>query len=147
MTPEELKAKARRFIDEVFNKRNLKHAEESLSKDFTEHSPFTPELGSGRDAAIEGFRLVIDSSDDLRAEILDLVSDGHRIAIRARYSGTDTGGYMPGVAPTGKRFEIEGIDVATVDDDGNYSEHYGIPDLMTAMQQIGLAPAGPPPSA
>ena len=144
-TPEEAKEIARRFIDEVFNKRNLKHAEEVLSEGFTEHSPPFPGMGSDKAAAIEGFRLLIDSSDDLHAEIVELVSDGERIAIRARYSGTDTGGFAPGVPPTGKRFDIEGIDVAVFGEDGRYVEHYGIADVMAAMDQLGLLP--PPAEA
>ena len=139
-TPEEAKEIARRFIDEVFNKRNLKHAEEVLSEGFTEHSPPFPGMGNDKASAIEGFRLLLDSSDDLRVEIVDLVSDGGRIAIRGRYSGTDTGGSAPGVPPTGKRFDIEGIDVAVLGDDGSFVEHYGIADVMTAMGQLGLMP-------
>ena len=139
-TPEELKAIARRFVDEVFNKRNLKHAEEMLTDDFVEHSPVTPDLGSGKNAAMESFRILLDSSDDLRAEILEQVSDGQRVAIRARYSGTDTGGAFPGMAPTGKHFDIEGIDVAVLDDEGRFIEHYGVADVMTAMGQLGHLP-------
>ena len=54
---------------------------------------------------------------------------------------------MPGLEPTRKRYEVEGIDIATIDPDGMFSEHAGIPDVGTAMQQLGLLPAGPPPSA
>jgi predicted ester cyclase len=146
MTPDELKALSTRFIDEIFNQRNLKFAEENLSEDFVEHSPYPPITGADKQAAIDSFKAVLDSSDDLRAEILEQISGGRKIAIRARYSGTDTGGFAPGIPPTGKRFEAEGIDVATIDDDGRFSEHYGIPDAATVMQQLGLMPSGPPPA-
>src|SRR3990172_9976009 len=106
-TPEEAKEIARRFIDEVFNKRNLKHAEEVLSEGFTEHSPPFPGMGNDKASAIEGFRLLLDSSDDLRVEIVDLVSNGGRIAIRGRYSGTDTGGSAPGGPPPRQRVPTE----------------------------------------
>jgi len=139
-TPEEAKEISRRFIEEVFNQRNLKHAEETLSDGFIEHSPPFPGMGNDKAAAMEGFRLFLDSSDDMRAAIIELISDGGRVAIRARYSGTDTGGFAPGLPPTGKRFDIEGIDVAVLDDDGRFVEHYGIPDAMTAMGQLGLLP-------
>lgn len=141
-TPEEAKDVSRRFMDEVFNKRNLKHAEEMLSADFVEHSPLSPEMGSDRTAAMDGFRFLLDSSDDLRADIIEQVSDGRRVAIRARYSGTDTGGFVPGMSPTGKRFDIEGIDVAIFNEDGRFSEHYGIADLMVGMAQLGVGPGG-----
>jgi predicted SnoaL-like aldol condensation-catalyzing enzyme len=139
-TPEEAKEISRRFIDEVFNQRNLKHAEEMLSEAFVEHSPAPPSMGTDKAAAIEGFRFFVDASDDLRVEILEQVSDGDRVAIRARYAGTDTGGLAPGAPATGKTFDIEGIDVAVLDGDGRFSEHYGIADFMTAMGQLGLMP-------
>src|SRR5438132_13234021 len=102
MTPDELKAKSRRFIDEIFNKRNLKYAQENLAEDFVEHSPYPPITGSDKKAAIDSFQAVLDSSEDIRAEILEQIADGRRIAIRARYSGTDTGGFAPGMPATGK---------------------------------------------
>ena len=139
-TPEEAKEISRRFVEEIFNKRNLTHAEEMLSADFVEHSPPAPGMGNDKASAIEGFRYFLNASDDLRAEIVELVTDGQRIAIRARYSGTDTGGLVPGIPPTGKRFDIEGIDVAVLGQDGMFVEHYGIADLMGAMGQLGLMP-------
>jgi len=137
-TPEEAKEISRVFIDEVFNKRNLKHAEEMLSQSFVEHSPPPGVMGHDKAAAMAGFQSFLDSSDDLHAEIIEHISDGDRVAIRARYSGTDTGGFAPGVPPTGKRFDIEGIDVAVLDEEGRFAEHYGVPDAMTAMGQLGL---------
>ena len=49
-SPEEAKETARRFIDEVFNQRNLKHAEEMLTEDFVEHSPPFPDFGTDKPA-------------------------------------------------------------------------------------------------
>jgi hypothetical protein len=95
MTPDDAKERARRFIDEIFHKRNLKYAEENLSEGFVEHSPYPPATGSDKRAALDSFQAILDSSDDVRAEILELIPDGRRVAIRARYSGTDTGGFIP----------------------------------------------------
>ena len=141
-TPEELKEISRRFIDAVFNQRDLTYADGMLTADFVEHSPPLPTMGRDKAGAMGGFKLFLDASDDLRAEIIEQISDGHRIAIRARYSGTDTGGFLPGVPATNKRFDIEGIDVGTIGDDGKFHEHYGIADVMTQLQQLGLAPSG-----
>ncbi len=140
MTPDELRAISRRFVDEVFNKRNLKHAEEMLAEDFVEHSPPLPDMPGDKSGAIQAIKLLLDSSDDLRVEILDQVSDGRRIAIRGRYTGTDTGGLFPGMPATGRHFDIEGIDVLVANDAGTFVEHYGTTDMKGAMQQLGLAP-------
>jgi predicted ester cyclase len=145
-TPEELREISRRFVETVFNQRDLGYAEGALAADFLEHSPPLPTMGTDKAGALDGFKLFLDASDDLHAEILDLISDGHRVAIRARYTGTDTGGFVPGAPATNGRFDIEGIDVATIGEDGLFHEHYGIADVMTQLQQLGLAPSGPPPA-
>lgn len=45
--------------------------------------------------------------------------------------------------PTGKAFEMGGIDILRVNDEGKVVEHWGIQDIMGAMGQLGLLP--PPP--
>ena len=138
-TPDELKEGCHRFVDEIFNKRNLDYAERSLNVKFVEHSP---PAGFPRDksGAIARFKLLLDASDDLRGQIQDVVSDGRHVGVRVRYTGTDTGGLFPGVPPTGRPFDIEGIDIAVVNEHGSVIEHYGIIDMKAAMEQLGLAP-------
>jgi predicted ester cyclase len=138
-SPDELKEGGRRFVDEIFNQRNLDYAEEALSVNFVEHSP-PAGLPPDKSGAIARLKRFLDASDDLRAETLDVVSDGRQIAVRVRYTGTDTGGLFPGVPPTGRPFDIEGIDIAAVNEDGRVIEHYGIIDMKDAMEQLGLAP-------
>lgn len=138
-TPDELKEGGRRFVDEIFNQRNLDYAEGALSVNFVEHSP-SAGLPPDKSGAIARLKRFLDASDDLRAETLDVVSDGRHIGIRVRYAGTDTGGLFPGVPPTGRPFDIEGIDIAAVNEDGRVIEHYGIIDMRDAMEQLGLAP-------
>ena len=138
-TPQENEAMCRTFVDEVFNNRKLGHAEESLAEDFVEHNPW-PGTDPTKAGAVEGFRKMIEASPDLRAEILDLVATGNKVALRGTFSGTDTGGLMPGAPATGKPFSAESIDVVTIDDDGKFVEHYGILDVPAVMMQIGLMP-------
>jgi predicted ester cyclase len=57
-------------------------------------------------------------------------------------TGTQTGPFMQ-MQATGKPFDIEGIDIVTVDDDLKVTEHWGILDLAKMMQQVGAVP--PPP--
>ena len=141
---------SRTFVEEVLNKRNLKHAEEMLTDDFVEHNPLTPEMGTDKAAAIATFQAILDAAPDMKVEIIDLITTPDRIAIRATYSGTDSGtgfGAPMGAPATGKSFSVEGIDVAIVTEDGRFSEHYGLFDVPTMMQQLGLMPApeGSPP--
>jgi len=143
-TPEEAKEFPRRFYEEVFNKRDLKYAEGSISENVVERNPLDPRMGNDKSAAIATLQAVLDNTPDLNVEILDMVATGDKIAIRARFSGTDSGkgwGAPMGVPATGKPFSIEGIDVVSIDDEGRFTEHYGLFDVSGMMQQLGLMPA------
>ena len=48
-----------------------------------------------------------------------------------------------GVPPSGKRVEIEAIDIVRIVD-GKAVEHWGVTDNMGLMQQIGAVPAPAP---
>ncbi len=138
MTPGDLEAVARRFVQEVFNDRNIAYAQELFAEDLVEHPGSTPLVPAGKVGAIERIRRFVDASDDLRAEVVDVISDGRHVAIRARYKGTDTGGVFPGAPATGRAFDVEGIDVAVADENGRFVEHDAIVDMRAAMEQLGL---------
>ena len=143
-TPEEAKEFPRRFYDEVFNKRNLKYTEGAIAENVVERNPLDPRMGNDKSAAIATIQAILDNTPDLKAEIVDMVATGDKIAIRARFSGTDSGkgwGVPMGAPATGKSFSVEGIDVVAIDDDGRFTEHYGLFDVPTMLQQLGLMPA------
>lgn len=138
-TPEENKEAMRRFYDEVFNKKNLDHARETISDDFVEHEAF-PGMPPGKEGAIKIFEMMIGGTPDMSAEVLDMVASGDRVAGRTITRGTDTGGFMPGMPPTNKPYSMESIDIVRFDDEGRAVEHWGIADAMGAMGQLGLLP-------
>lgn len=140
MAPDELKEGCRRFVDEIFNNRNLDYAESRLNVDFLDDSP-PAGFPSDKSGAIARLKRFLEASDDLRAETLDVVSDGRHIGVRVRYTGTDTGGLYPGVPATGRSFDIEGIHIVAVNQDGSLVEHYGIIDMRDAMEQLDLVPS------
>jgi steroid delta-isomerase-like uncharacterized protein len=150
-SPEEAKEIVRRFYDEVFNKRNLKHADEVIADDVVERNPLPPGTGEDKNAALSSLQTILDSTPDLQIEIHDMVATGERVATRATFRGTDGGngwGAIIGAAATGKRFSVEGIDVLVLGADGRFTEHYGIYDAPGMMVQLGLMPAsgGAPPA-
>jgi predicted ester cyclase len=143
-TPEEAKELPRRFYDEVFNKRNLTFAEEAISDSVVEHNPVDPRMGNDRSAAIASIQAILDNSPDIKVEMLDMIATGDRVAMRARFSGTDSGkgwGAPMGAPATGKSFSVVGIDVVRIDEDGRFIEHYGLFDVPSMMVQLGLMPA------
>ncbi len=144
-TPEQNMASCREFNERVFNDGDVSFAEKIMSDDFVDHSP--PPGGTGDKAStIAMFQQMHEQYPDAKAEILDMIAAGDKVAIRTRVSGTDTKGFMPGMTPTGKHYTMETIDVVTFDENGMNSERYGIADIAGAMMQLGLMP-GPGGSA
>jgi predicted SnoaL-like aldol condensation-catalyzing enzyme len=143
---EENKELTRRFNEEVFNKRNPQYAEESLADDFVEHSPL-PGFGDDKTGAMDTIKVLLAASDDLRFEEIQMIAEGNKVSVHSRTTGTDTGGFMPGMPATNKQYSMEAMDVVVLGDDGRFTEHYGVYDVAGALMQLGLmpGPGGPPP--
>jgi steroid delta-isomerase-like uncharacterized protein len=136
---------ARRFIEEAFNNRNLAVLDELTTEDFVDHDPM-PGLSNDREGTRQTLRAVLEAFPDLRAEILDVVSEGDRVGIRTRYTGTHRGEFM-GVPATGKRSIVESIDIIRMTTDGLATEHWGVFDTMGVMMQIGVIEQPQPANA
>jgi predicted ester cyclase len=77
---------------------------------------------------------------DWRFEVLDLVVDGDKVAVRWRTSGTFSGtGDVLGFAPNGRPIELEGADVFTVDD-GKIVANHAYTNGLVFARQIGALP-------
>ena len=61
-------------------------------------------------------------------------------------SGTQTGP-MFGFEPQNRRMRVWGINIFALNDDGLISERWGQFDVLTMMQQLGVAPGPPMPEA
>lgn len=127
------------FATEVFGNKNLQHAEEWLADDFVEHQVF-PGTTPDKRGAIDSYRIFFEAVPDMKAEIHDVVAAGDRVALRATYSGTDEGGFIPGAPATGKHFEMETMYIIRLNDEGKIAEHWGIGDMIGVMGQLGLLP-------
>ena len=49
-----------------------------------------------------------------------------------------------GVPPAGTQVEVQLIDIMRFDEAGLVCEHWGVADMLSLMQQLGVVPAGPP---
>jgi predicted ester cyclase len=128
---------ARRLIEEGFNLGELTVADELSAPDLVEHQNFGPDHAPGA----EGVKAVIGSLrrafSDFHLEIEDLVVDGDLVWLRMTGSGTNDGSFM-GHPPTGKTMRTPVFDVLRVRD-GRIVEHWGVPDRLGALIQLGLA--------
>lgn len=84
----------------------------------------------------EGLFKAVPDSD---FEVLDFISEGDKVAVRWRSTGTFCGGPFQGIDPTGARIELEGIDLLTVQD-GLIRRNDAYYDGTQFARQIGLLP-------
>lgn len=126
----------RRLIDEGFNQGQLDVADELHGPDFVEHQYFGPNHAPGA----EGVRAVIASLrsafSDFHLEIEDLAVEGDTVWVRMVGTGTNDGPFM-GHPPTGRGMRTDVFDVVRVRD-GRIVEHWGVPDRLSVLFQLGL---------
>ena len=79
---------------------------------------------------------------DLRMDPIEILVSGDKIIARVRATGTHEGDFM-GMPATGKSIDAALIDITRFGDDGLAREHWGLFDMMTMMQQLGVVPEGP----
>ena len=134
---------AEEFIEKVFSQHDVGYLKDTLSEDFVDLSPVAG-MPSDKAGAIAWFEQMFQNMPDMHGEVIQTVASGDKVAIRGRYTGTDEGGFMPGMEPTYKTVTMESIDIVQIGDDGKHLSHFGIQDTMSVMGQLGLLP--PPPS-
>ncbi|MHB2000040.1 MAG: ester cyclase [Solirubrobacteraceae bacterium] len=96
-------------------------------------------------AAPEGVRgfigELLGAVPDLRMELLSTTCEGERCVAQWRLTGTFAGrGSFNGIAPTGDRLEVEGLDLLRVVD-GRIAGNDAYQDSMTLPRAIGMMPA------
>ena len=130
-----------RRLYSLVNAGDVEGFDEVMADDFVEHEE-TPGLAPTRDGVKEFFRMYIAAFPDLRFEPEDVMTSGDKVVTRARATGTHQGEFM-GMPATGKRVDVQLIDIVRFGDDGLAHEHWGVLDALTMLQQLGAVPEGP----
>jgi steroid delta-isomerase-like uncharacterized protein len=134
------KEKIRRVLEEAFGQGKVEVIDEVLRSDFVCYDP-NSEAGEIRGAEtvkgeIEYFRNAV---PNLTYTVEDQVAEGDKVVSRYTISGTHQGEFF-GVAGTGKRIEISGINIDRFDESGKLVEEWPEYDLLGAMKQMGAIP-------
>jgi predicted ester cyclase len=119
---EKEKALVCRLVDQVINGGKLDLVEEL----------FAPELAEPVRQAFTSFRAAF---PDWREEIVDMVAEGDKVAVRFRCSGTLQGEFM-GVKPNGRRQEVDEVFFLRVQD-GRFVEYWVLEDNLARLRQLG----------
>lgn len=137
MSAEENKALYHRFVDEI-NKGNLSGLSEFFATDYIEHGA-PPGAPPGVETIIHVFAMFRTGFPDVHFTIMDLVAEGDKLATYVIGHGTHNGEFM-GIPPTGKQATWSAFGINRYAN-GMIAEHWGLPDLMGLMQQLGVLPA------
>jgi steroid delta-isomerase-like uncharacterized protein len=113
-----------------------------LADDFVEHEE-TPGLAPTKAGVMDFFRMSRAAFPDMRMDVEDIVASGDKVVARVRLTGTHQGEFM-GMPATGKRIDVQLVDITRFGDDGLAHEHWGVMDSLAMMQQLGAVPEGPP---
>jgi predicted ester cyclase len=121
-----------RWAREGVAKGDVEVFEHLVSAEAIDHSGPTPARG------VEGFksrtRAMHAAIKDIEVTVEDLLVDGDKIAWRWKLTGTHYGPFL-GVAPTGKRVTLTGINIQRVAN-GTVVEHWSNADQLGLLRQI-----------
>jgi predicted ester cyclase len=127
------KAALLRLIEYGFNKGDLSVVDELVAVDNVEHQRGS---SGGRDGVKEVITTLRTWFPDFNLTAEDMVTVGDKVWVRFAARGTNLGSVM-GRPATGKRMSVDVIDIVRFKD-GKHVEHWGVPDQLGMMLQLGL---------
>ena len=137
MSPDELKAHARRVPEELLTQGDLAVADAVFGPNLVHHGP-TPHAPGV--AGAKQFALALRRAfPDLCAIVEDEIAEGDTVVQRLTLSGTHRGEYC-GLPPTGRRATWQLVAIQRIGPDGKVAEHWSSPDHFGLLRQLGALP-------
>jgi predicted ester cyclase len=125
----------RRLIEEGFNQGNLAVVDELVAPGAREHQRGAHDGIDGTKGTINYLRSAF---PDFKITIDEVVVSGDKVWARQKGGGTNLGSFA-GHPPTGIKAFIDVIDLVRIED-GKIVEHWGVPDQLGMMMQLGHIP-------
>jgi predicted ester cyclase len=123
----------RRLHAALLDSRDPDVADSFFAPEFLSHNN-PPGFPPGVEGVKQFFSMFRDAFPDVSVEIDEMVAEGDRVAVATTFTGTH-GGELMGVAPTGRRVSVTGIDIVRVAG-GKIVEHRGLTDIVGLMRQL-----------
>jgi steroid delta-isomerase-like uncharacterized protein len=146
MSVEANKEVVSRALDTKWNKKDWSSGQGLAAPDPLVHAPHRPEPYVGEEAFAELGKMVQSAFPDYHLTIDEMIGEGDKVVVLFTWTGTNTGELM-GLPPTGKKVEMHEVNIYRMTPDHKVAEIWANQDMGSMMQQLGLAPAGPPPRA
>lgn len=134
MSSERNKALIRRLFDEVLNAGNFGLLDQLIGASYVEHNPVAKQA-AGAAGIRERIQTMRTAFPDLRFVVDELIAEDAIVAARYHWQGTHKGPFL-GIAPTGRRLSVRGMDFYRLDD-GRVIEHWDVVDEFGMLSQLG----------
>jgi steroid delta-isomerase-like uncharacterized protein len=136
----------RAYFEGFWQGRDPAVADRYLAKDVLFHdlvdNPIT--TATGAEGVKEVAKIFWDAAPDLEMTLDDVIAEGDKVVLRYTNKLTHTG-ELAGLPPTHREANFPGIAIVRVEN-GKIVEGWQVMDFVTAYQQLGVIPAGPPPA-
>lgn len=137
MSLEDNRALMVNFYQQFWNEGNIDWADEVIAEDLI-HDQVPTDWPQGRAAFKKLVQTWRTAFPDLHEAVEFVLADGDRVMSRFRLTGTHTGP-LYGVPGTGKKVDIQGVDVARIQD-GRIVEYFYHEDTLGMFRQLGVFP-------
>jgi ketosteroid isomerase-like protein len=131
--PDQIKAAARRVLEEIFPSNDEAALREVVTQDFVNHEA-PPGVPPGPDSVIVFMRLLDRAFSDQRWDIEKVISEGDTVAIYCRHSGRHTGDFF-GLPATGRAFDYRQMHLIRMRGDRG-AEHWAVRDDAALHRQL-----------
>ncbi|MFL1895825.1 ester cyclase [Aquimarina sp. 2-A2] len=126
---------AQEKFGEAVNTGNLELIRDVVADNVKDHDP-APDQGPGPQGFIDFFSGMRTSFPDFEVEVDHMVTDQDNVSFAYTAKGTHKGNFM-GYEPTGKSFEVRGMQIGRFED-GKLAERWGSTNQLGILQQLGL---------
>lgn len=129
----------RRLFERAWNDGDMDVVDEIVSEDFVFSRGGDAQAG-GPELYRELIAFTSDTFPDMAFELEDVIvgEDGETVVVRWTMVGTHEGPYK-GVAPTGQRVTIDGVEINRFDD-GELAETWTYPNWVDFLEEVGALP-------
>jgi steroid delta-isomerase-like uncharacterized protein len=130
---------ARRLVEEVWNNRKYDLINDLIASNHKNIDANSPDVGTGPEGYKKLVAFYTTAFPDVQLKLNDVICEGDKIVMAWTATGTHKGD-LRGIAPTNKKFSIEGISISR-HANGKLVESRVNWDALGMMQQLGVAPA------
>ena len=131
--PDQIKAAARRVLEEIFPSNDEAALRDVVTEDFVNHEA-PPGVPPGPDSVVFYMQLLDRAFSDQRWDIEKVISDGDTVAIYCRHVGRHTGDFF-GLPATGRAFDYRQMHLIRMRGDRG-AEHWAVRDDAALHRQL-----------